>query len=224
MPCPLEGPGPLPWGVCLSLPPGQGTRPRRGRQRAEGLGRGPGLGTRGGLGGVLGCHPIERGDLSGLRGAGARKPPSASATLFTPAGFPSLSACLSALTSLSLSNSPPRICFLAAAHAFSGPGWHAELDSSAKVFPSGATLAHSPKALSGTGSGKGDEEEWSGRREPACLPASLRAPFCSGGSSQLPGRSNLRVPSGSPLQVSGSKFSLSVSSGYLGGRASWDLL
>lgn len=79
--------------------------------------------------------------------------------------------CLSALTSLCLSRTRrPGFAFWLR-HMPSVAQAGTELDSSAKVFPSGATLAHSPKALSGTGSGKGDEEEWSGRREPVCRPA-----------------------------------------------------
>lgn len=91
-----------------------------------------------------------------------------------------------------------------------------ELDSSAKVFPSGATLAHSPKALSGTGSGKGDEEEWSGRREPVCLPACL--PAC-GLHSAVVGRPSCQAGRicGCPLvllcRCLATKFSLSMSSG-----------
>lgn len=124
MPCPHEGPGPCPGvSACPSLPSRPRDKASPGQTEGRVIGPGAWLEDAGWTcWRSFGVPPIERGDLLGFRGAGGRKPPSASATLFTPAGFPSLSVC--AHLSLSLSNSPPRICFLAAAHAFSGPGWH----------------------------------------------------------------------------------------------------
>lgn len=181
MPCPHEGPGPLPWGSAVppSLPAkGQGLA---GQTEGRVIGPGAWLGDAGWTcWRSLGCHPIERGDLSGFRGqVEGRKPRAQARPCSLPLAF---RVCLSALTSLRLSRTRrPGFAFWLR-HMPSVAQAGTELDSSAKVFPSGASLAHGPKALSGTGSGKGDEEEWwSGRREPVCLHASLRAPFCSGG-------------------------------------------